>query len=254
MDRNLPFYDSIAVEYDSIMQRSAGDAWVRDAFHNFVEIHIPKTGWMLDFGCGTGTDALRYVQQGRHVLAYDNSPGMIVQLRAKASADIQNGTIIPFSGSWVEFKTQLSAYPRPETIVANFAVLNCINDLKSLFRLFSEVVTPAGTVIVSVLNPYFWKDKVSRIIRYGILRKQRNKHSLEMDTYMHSVQSIFTAAQPHFVCADQASVGSLISYSGRPHVWERPSSIAERFEQRVWRIAPGSKLGKFIFISFKSVV
>ena len=36
---------------------------------------------LLDFGCGTGIDALEYAQKGYRVLAYDNSPGMVGGIR-----------------------------------------------------------------------------------------------------------------------------------------------------------------------------
>jgi len=38
--------------------------------------HVAKPGWVLDAGCGSGRDALAFLQAGHHVVAFDASPEM----------------------------------------------------------------------------------------------------------------------------------------------------------------------------------
>ena len=52
---------------------------------------VPPESTLLDFGCGTGIDALHYAQQGYRVLAYDNSPGMVAQLEARCRTQFASG-------------------------------------------------------------------------------------------------------------------------------------------------------------------
>jgi SAM-dependent methyltransferase len=252
IDRNVSFYDSTAAEYDNLLSRVPGDLWVREAFHDLVLRSVHPGSLLLDFGCGTGTDAAWYAHRGYRVLAYDYSSGMMRQLRRKCAQEVDRGIIVPMEGSWSSFMKLCEPQPRPAAIVANFAVLNSIRDLRSLFDLLAGIVDPSGWVIVSVLNPHFWKAHIS-------WRKPHRRHSrasasaLDMDTYMHSIGEISAAAAPNFALALRASVAFLIRYNVGIHDWWKPRSASERMERQLWRNSLCSRLGKFLFMGFRVV-
>ena len=119
--------------------------------------NVPPGSTLLDFGCGTGVDALEYAHRGYRVLAYDNSAGMVAELErrcgneiaAGADSAVARGTMQPSSIAGRE-------WPAPNAVIANFAVLNSIRDLRSLFDTFAQRLAPPGWVIVSILNPIHW--------------------------------------------------------------------------------------------------
>jgi hypothetical protein len=45
-----------------------------------------------------------------------------------------------------------------DAIVANFAVLNLVENLAELFRALDRLVAPPGAIIVSILNVLHWRD------------------------------------------------------------------------------------------------
>jgi SAM-dependent methyltransferase len=254
VDRNLSFYDSTAAVYDSMLSRFPGDLWVREAFQDLVTQTVPRGSLLLDFGCGTGTDAIWYAQHGHRVLAYDYSSGMMQQLRSKCAQEIERGALIPYEGSWSSFAKEAAPQGRPIAILANFAVLNCIHDLRSLFDDWAAVVDPSGWAIVSVLNLLYWKE-FTRLSRWTSHQRdvRATQSERDMDTYLHSVREITSAAAPKFKIAFHASVGSLIRYSVGLHDWREPRSPAERIEHHFWRTPPLSRLGKFLFIGLRRV-
>ena len=71
-EQNAAFHDKLAAHYDSHLTRPQ-DLLARAAFQGLVSRHVPAGSTVLDFGCGTGIDALEYAQRGYRVLAYDNS-------------------------------------------------------------------------------------------------------------------------------------------------------------------------------------
>lgn len=136
----------------------AKGSWIRGAFQQLVLHTVPPESFLLDFGCGTGTDALFYAQQGYRVLAYDNSPGMLAQLTAKAAEEIASGHIIAYSSDYTSFLASSPHESLLDAIVSNFAVLNHVRDLGPLFAAFAGYLAPRGWLIVSVLNPFYWDE------------------------------------------------------------------------------------------------
>ena len=253
LDRNLSFYDSTAADYDAMLSRLPGDLWVREAFHDLVLRTVPQGSLLLDFGCGTGTDAIWYARHGHHVLAYDYSSGMMQQLRRKCAWEIDRGEVIPYEGGWSTFLRE-SRQERPCAVLANFAVLNSIRDLRSLFDNWAVVVDPGAWAIVSVLNLHYWKE-FAHLSRWTFRRRggRLSRSGEDTGTYLHSVREIASAAAPKFAIAVCAGVAFLIRYSVGVHDWWEPRSPAERIEHHLWRTPPLSRLGKFLFIGLRRV-
>src|SRR6202007_795880 len=58
-------------EYVAQITARASDRRARSAFQQLVLRLLPAGATLLDFGCGTGLDALFYAQHGYRVFAYD---------------------------------------------------------------------------------------------------------------------------------------------------------------------------------------
>ena len=62
-EQNAAFHDELAGHYDSHLTRPQ-DVLARAAFQSLVFRHVPAGSTLLDFGCGTGIDALEYARKG----------------------------------------------------------------------------------------------------------------------------------------------------------------------------------------------
>ncbi|MDE3181039.1 MAG: class I SAM-dependent methyltransferase [Acidobacteriota bacterium] len=130
---------------------------MRDAFLASVAERVDPGNLLLDFGCGTGTDALWYAQNGYRVIACDNSAGMIEQLRIKCADQVSRGAIVPYCSDYETF-LKLDLQPRLIAVVSNFAVLSLVSDLPRFFAALAGHVAPYGYAVVSALKPLFWED------------------------------------------------------------------------------------------------
>ena len=119
-ERNAATYDRLAPQYDAHMRRKTSDALARSAFVDLVAQHVTPGSTLLDFGCGTGMDALDYVRRGYRVQAYDHSPGMIAQLENRCQSQSLRETLRPVPWitrlSCVAFRSGLDRKPLSPTL------------------------------------------------------------------------------------------------------------------------------------------
>jgi SAM-dependent methyltransferase len=211
--RIAAYYERQASTYDAAMDGDPRNATLREAFQALVASSVPVGSWLLDFGCGTGHDALQYAKRGLSVVAYDQSPAMIAQLMTKCAHEVAAGRIVPAAFPFADFPEALPAHPPLQAIAADFAVLNLVAGLDGLFERFAQLVGPGGLVLASVLNPFYWRDlrtawwwrSFAAGVRTGTLRVDGG----DSVTYRHLFSSITRAAQGRFALVDQRGRGTV---------------------------------------------
>jgi SAM-dependent methyltransferase len=244
-ERSVLFHDRIATGYDAALNARAEDVLARDAFRDLVARNVPRGAAILDFGCGTGLDAIDYDARGYRVFAYDSSPGMIARLTANCG----DRRVEAVSRDYSEFPSVLRSWPRPDAVVANFAVLNHIRDLTEWFHFLAPHLSERGCVIVSVLNPLHWTHLLTiRWWRSAMVRDLR-AHSVEPVTYLHSIRSILRAARG-FELIGRANAGAVVRYRARggEAIWWGGGNSLRGF---LWRTPLRRFLGHFVFLVFR---
>jgi SAM-dependent methyltransferase len=251
--RSAGYYDRLAPEYDRQLSRP-GDIWVRGAFQEFVRARLGPAARLLDFGCGTGTDAAWYAAQGYRVLAFDNSEGMIARLRATCAAAIQRKQIEPWWGPYQTFGADLGAHGPIDAVAANFAVVNQLPALRPWFASLARRLAPGSGLFLSALNP----------LRLGELSKPASflkvlRHALGDGISLPDTQSAQFRYWPRAIVRAAADfrpvslVGpaSLIRYDRGPRDWRQPTTLGERLEQRLYQRAFWRHLGRFTFLELR---
>ena len=251
----VAFYDGLAHRYDEMLTRAPIDRWTRRAFQTLVAETIPVGRLLLDFGCGTGLDALWYAQRGYRVVAYDVSSRMLDQRRRRCAPEIAKGQIIPVGVPFAEFPAAIGRGQSPEAVVSNYGVLNALEHPRAFFDGLAPVLAPGAAVVISALNPFFWKDMTQRWWWRDLARSLPGTAIVTraegLDTYRHFIASLVAAARPAFRLRGQASVGALVPQRGRPLDWDAPRTLAERLEARFWKSFPLRSCGMFVFLTFR---
>jgi SAM-dependent methyltransferase len=254
-EQNAAFHNEFAAQYDKHLTRSPYDVLARQAFVDLVARYVPVGSTLLDFGCGTGLDAQHYAQRGYRVLAYDNSPGMMAQLESRCADEIASGNIIPFS---MDYSSFLDRFPRgraPDAVVANFAVLNLIQDLEPLFDTLARHLAPPGWIIVSILNPVHW-SKLKMPRRWRNVLRAPSAPPIYMTepytSYLHLVPALLRAAH-RFQLVGRANAGKCVRYdavmpNNEVRLWEQTGSHMNPFERALWQTAAHRLLGHFVFL------
>lgn len=156
--RTAEYYDRAATAYDAQVDGRESNRSVRRALRERVAAVTSPGGTVLDFGCGTGIDAEWYAARGITVVAYDISSGMVDQLRIRCAHEIAVHRIIPVVGDLDALAQSLESVPRPETVAANFAVLNHFADLHAIITRLADFVVSDGSIVASLLSPFHGPD------------------------------------------------------------------------------------------------
>jgi ubiquinone/menaquinone biosynthesis C-methylase UbiE len=253
---NAAFHNDLAAKYDSHLAISEYNSLAREAFVELVTRHVAPGSTLLDFGCGTGIDACHYARKGYRVQAYDNSPGMIAQLEQRCKTEIASGDIIAWSEGYPSFLARFPQLPAPSAVVANFAVLNSIPNLETLFDTLRRHLSPPGWVIVSLLNPLHWqKLKTPRWWLKGLWEGHRSPvfTTQPFVTSLHFVPGLLRAAQG-FHLVGRANSGRFVRYDAvmpgdeATFWWGQADSRRKRLERVLWQTPARLFLGHFVFL------
>ena len=250
-EQNAAVHNELAAEYDVHLSGNPYAVLARKAFVDLVGRHVPSGSTLLDFGCGTGLDALHYAHRGYRVLAYDNSPGMLAQLERRCQAEIASGVITPYSAGYSSFLDRFPQWPSPQAAVSNFGVLNSIPDLEPFFDTFAQRLAPPGWMIVSILNPIHWKElKTPRWWRKVLLESGPHIYATQpYTTYLHMVPAVRRAARS-FQLVGRANAGALVRYDAiTQRLWW--GKTAGRLRRALWRTPAHRLLGHFVFLVFR---
>ena len=154
IQQNVSYYDEIALQYDEILDRDSSNAITREKV-KAVFCKVVPPGLVLDFGGGTGKDLQWLTGNGYRVIFCEPSSNM----RKKAISLNYNGVAVldNNASNFVTWETESPFSEKVEAILANFAVINSIPDLKLLFKNLSSAIKPGGHLLMLVLGNTFKK-------------------------------------------------------------------------------------------------
>ena len=149
IQQNVSYYDEIAKQYDEILDRDNSNRIIREKVKAIFCKLVPP-GVVLDFGGGTGKDLQWLTGNGYRVLFCEPS----VKMREKAMSLHYNGVVVleNIASNFVTWETEPPFSERVDAILANFAVINSIPDLKLLFKHLSLVIRSDGHLFMLVLR------------------------------------------------------------------------------------------------------
>lgn len=159
IEQNISYYDKIAAEYDHILDQDTSNEVIRqEVAKKFQETVQP--GLVLDFGGGTGKDLLWLTEKGYRVIFCEPSSKM----REKAANLNERNFLKPKvhfladdQTDFMQWSNHLPFSEKTDAVLCNFAVINCIPDIKSLFHNLALVMKPGANLIALILDNSFKK-------------------------------------------------------------------------------------------------
>jgi SAM-dependent methyltransferase len=206
-DENISFYNEIANNYDSILDQESSNEIIRNRVKEKL-ISAVESGWVLDFGGGTGRD-LDWMLNNRYKIIFcEPSAGMREKAMARYEDDTLAYNITFLQNDKVDFTNWHIDPPfsiKVDAILSDFAVINCIADIDLLFKNLAKIIKPGGHMIALMLNHGYnktWRRKLRELIKSIISRKpvvinvKYNEH--QQTVYIYSTGKIKKASAAYF--------------------------------------------------------
>lgn len=215
--QNNSYYNAIAPDYDRMLEKDALNSAIRqkvaDRFSQTV-----KAGRVLDFGGGTGLD-IGWMSRNPYQISFcEPSYAMRKIAMERIKKDYPSVKISFLDESKTDFRTWDDSFPfefKVQAILANFAVLNCIQDIELVFGKMALAIQSGGVVFVLVLDSslkyrlrsntkatllsIFFGHPVTTRIDYN------GKRQL---VYLHSTKEMVKAFSPYFEHIDSETVAN----------------------------------------------
>ena len=139
-----------SVVFDELNEKNLTLVWMRDKVRKHVLNYWKPGERILELNAGTGLDAIFFAQQGLHVHATDNAPGMLAVLDQKVSNLKLNDRITSQQSSFLELDKIEGSFNH---IFSNFGGLNCTEKLQDVILSFSRILKPGGTATLVIMPP-----------------------------------------------------------------------------------------------------
>lgn len=145
MDAVREAFNRHAGSYHTQFAGSAAGQAMRQKVWDSADSVLPAGARVLDLGCGTGEDAIRFAQRGMRVTAVDIASEMIAELDLKARAA---GVADRIDARVSDIESLESPHESFDAIFSNFGAINCLSNLTSLRVLASTALRPGGHLIL----------------------------------------------------------------------------------------------------------
>ncbi len=222
-------FDDAASSYDQDFTDSVIGRLQRDAVWRHMEPLFPRGARLLDLGCGTGDDAVRFAKQGVEVDGLDVSPAMVALARRRADAEGVAETA-RFESLPLE---RLDEFPDCgyDGAYSGFAALNCVRDLRPVALALAERLRPGSPVALCMMNRFcLWETllypltlQVHKVIRRfsGTWAPASGSRHDGFAVYYPSVAEVRRAFAPELVFEGAPGIGVFV-----------PPTYLEPFAQR----------------------
>jgi len=194
--KTLEYYDALASEYDNILTEQ--DNIIRNDVQKYFK-SIEGICEILDFGGGSGLDLFWQLKVGYKVLFYEPSEKMAKRAKDKVEnhpnkEDVQ--FIIGKDARISKLHTRINPTQKVDAIFSNFAAINSISDLNSLFETFSQLLRPHGHIVCLLYKPNSGIiNKFKQLFNIKISLNIKNQSGLQMMVHVHSEKELKSAAK-----------------------------------------------------------
>jgi glycine/sarcosine N-methyltransferase len=145
--KNIQFYDSLSVDYDSMLDFSKLTDTRTEALKKFI-----KNGYRnaIDIGCGTGADSIALARNGLNVTGYDTSEKMLQKAKLNSK---QRNLRIRFSSTPVQ-SAGTGNHSKFDIVVSLGNAIANISPavLSKIIRKVYKLLKPGGSFIFQILN------------------------------------------------------------------------------------------------------
>lgn len=172
-------FDSASEEYDYTISRNYINTWIRErSIHELLKL-TEFDDFLLEIGCGTGTEAIRISKHVAGIVATDISQKMLEALNKKVKAKKLEHKISTLQVAASAINSIQSNLPQGKVRIAySFnGALNCEPDIQRVPEQLAEIIQPGGFFVCSVRNTICLSEFLSHSValQFGKTAPRKNQ-------------------------------------------------------------------------------
>lgn len=225
--------------FDQIDEDNVIIARMRGIVRSEALQHMRTDETLLELNAGTGIDSFWFAEQGLKVVATDDAPGMVAQLKAKRAA---NPAVEAMHCSFLELERL--GERRFHHVFSNFGGLNCTDRLDVALRGIDRALLPGGTcslVIMPPLSPWEVLALLKGRIRYAFRRFKKAGTAARLEgvtftCYYYSPRYVMRHLGPGYDVIAQRALSLVVPppyHEQFPQRWPRLYRVLHRLEEGV---------------------
>lgn len=201
-------FDSASEEYDYTISRNYINTWIRERSINEVLKLTQFDDFLLEIGCGTGTEAIRISKHVAGIVATDISQKMLETLNKKVKAKKLEHKISTLQVAASSIGSIQSCLPQGKVRIAySFnGVLNCEPELHKVPEELCSVLSDDGYFLCSIRNTICLPEVLSHslVLQFNkaVGRKKQPKMvsvgGLDIPSFYYSVDTFAAFFRPYF--------------------------------------------------------
>ncbi len=183
-------FDRVAPIIDSVTARNPINAWMHHSNMNLLRSTFSSGDFLIELGCGTGTDAIELAKHGCRIFGFDISEGMVARAQEKVRAMGLGERVIIVVGRSADLPQVMlrSPWASFDGGFANFS-LTYEEDLARIAQALAAVLKPGAFFICTLQN----RIVLSEVMIYGSQLRfsdflWRLSTPLFKDVYGHEVE------------------------------------------------------------------
>ncbi|HLY28354.1 MAG TPA: class I SAM-dependent methyltransferase [Aggregatilineales bacterium] len=146
-------FDRIGARYDDEYTNTDLSRWFRHRVWDRLEVLFKPGDSVIEFGCGTGEDALWLAKRGIYVLASDGSQAMLAETKRKA----KEAGLSTFIETRLLDLTDAEGWSLPDRTFdgafSNYGPLNCVGDWAALGEQLAHTLRSGSKIGLGVMGP-----------------------------------------------------------------------------------------------------
>jgi len=221
-------FDAVADGYDDVAGSDLGVV-LRGRVHERIAPLVRDGTRVLDLGCGTGIDALWAADKGAAVLAVDESERMVRHAAARLGSSARAERVDLRSEIWA------SRFDKSfDLVLANFGVVNCLDDLAQLGHQLDSVLVDGGSAVLVPMSRIVPWEQATALVRLDLAgaRRRLGQRAVGADdgssvrVRYHTGRSLVAALGPQWRVVSTDALGwALPTYARRSAVQGRPKLL-----------------------------